>query len=139
MQNKSIDTHRYDDIIDLPRPVSPRHPPMSNADRAAQFAPFAALTGHDAALRESARLTQAPTELTEERKEELDRLLHTLLAFPCPPLVTITHFLPDNKKAGGAYIRTTSRITRLDTATNTLVLCDDQHIPLAAVYDIQVD
>lgn len=133
------DNHRYDDIIDLPRPVSPRHPPMSNADRAGQFAPFAALTGHDGAIRESARLTQPPTELTEERKEELDRLLRTLLAFPCPPRVTITHFVPDSKKAGGAYVRTTGRIIKFDAPSASLMLSDEQHIPLAAVYDIQLD
>lgn len=139
MKEPMADIRRYDDIIHLPRPVSLRHPPMPNADRAAQFAPFAALTGHDAAIRESARLTQPPTELTEERKEELDRLLRTLLAFPCPPQVTITHFVPDDKKAGGTYVSTTGRIMRLDTAAAALVLCDDQHIPLAAVYDIQLD
>ena len=139
MKEPMADTHRYDDIIHLPRPISPRHSPMSNADRAAQFAPFAALTGHDGAIREAARLTQPPVELTEERKEELDRLLRTLLAFPCPPRVTITHFVPDSKKAGGAYVRTTGRIIKFDTPSARLVLSDEQQIPLAAVCDIQID
>ncbi len=132
------DTHRYDDIIGLPHPMSTRHPPMSNADRAAQFAPFAALTGHDAAIRESARLTQMPTELTEERKAELDGILRDLLAYPCPPQVTITHFVPDSKKAGGAYVRTTGRIMKLDHTAAALILFDGEHIPLSAVYDVEL-
>lgn len=128
---------RYDDIIDLPHPHSSRHPPMSHADRAAQFAPFAALTGHEAAVREAGRLTQAPAELTEERKEELDRLLHTLLAFSTPPRVTVTHFVPDTKKSGGAYVSTTGQIIKIDRAHNCLILSNAQRIPLSAVRDIQ--
>lgn len=137
MQDKDSPA-RYRDIIDLPRPISPRHPPIPNGDRAAQFAPFAALTGHESAIREAGRVTQPPAELTEERKEELDRTLRTLLSFPTPPLVTITHFVPDAKKAGGAYVSTTGHIVTLDGTGVCLILSDTRRIPLDAVRDIQL-
>lgn len=128
----------YEDIIHLPHPVSHRHPPMSHLDRAAQFAPFAALSGHDRALEEAARITQPPVELTEERKQELDRLLRTALAFPSPPRVTVVHFVPDKKKTGGTYQSTTGHLIRLDAAGRALVLSQDRRIPLDAICDMKL-
>ena len=88
--------HRYDDIIDLPHPTSAKHPRMSTENRAAQFSPFAALTGYDAAVSEAARLTESRTELDEQGKALLDgrlRLLRELISDE--PEVNITYFVPD--------------------------------------------
>ena len=90
----------YDDIIDLPHPTSVRHPRMPMADRAAQFSPFAALVGHGAAIRETARLTDRKIELTEEEKAVLDDKLCLLL--DTGGEAVFTYFLPDEKKDGGA-------------------------------------
>ena len=94
----------YSDMLDLPRPVSKKHPPMSVEKRAAQFMPFAALTGYDAAIVETARLTDTKRELSEEQKEVISKQLHVLKSeLKTDPTVTITYFVPDNRKAGGAY------------------------------------
>ena len=103
------DCHDYDDIISLPHHVSAKHPQMPLIDRAAQFSPFAALTGLGAALDETARLTDARIELSEERKEEINLALRRLqeqTASGEAPEVEITWFCTDDKKSGGAYITT---------------------------------
>lgn len=110
---------RCEDIIYLPHHVSERHARMSMMDRAAQFSPFAALTGYDAAIKEAARLTDAKIELDESEKEILDLKLRE--ATECGKPVRITHFLPDERKAGGAYVCTTGRVKKLDTATGSIV------------------
>ncbi|MEG2421569.1 MAG: hypothetical protein RSB55_08455, partial [Oscillospiraceae bacterium] len=93
----------YDDMLHLPHHVSEKHPSMPMLDRAAQFSPFAALTGYDAAVKETARLTDRRVELDEGEKEAIDQRL-TLVQerLPDPTEVTITYFVPDKKKAGGA-------------------------------------
>ena len=91
----------YDDIIHLPHHVSQNHPQMSMHDRAAQFAPFAALTGYEAAVRETARLTAEKRELDAQEAEELNRRLTELAArLPDHPEVTVEYFVPDDRKAG---------------------------------------
>lgn len=103
----------YDDIIHLPHPVSPRHPQMPLADRAAQFSPFAALTGHDAAIRETARLTDSPVELEESGKEQLDRqLLLVQENLAQKPEIEVTYFQPDEKKSGGVYVTVCGRVKK---------------------------
>ena len=92
----------YDDIINLPHPVSAKHPRMPMMDRAAQFSPFAALVGHGAAIEETARLTNRRVELTEEEKALLDDKLRLLLETGREG--AITYFLPDGRKDGGAYV-----------------------------------
>ena len=128
----------YEDILSLPHPTFSRHTPMSNADRAAQFAPFAALTGHGEAICEAARLTQQPTEPSEDRLEELDRAMRAILSLTPPPLVSVTHFVPDAKKAGGAYTSTTGHIIKLNRSSGYLLLREGHRIPLAAISDIQL-
>ena len=91
--------HPYDDIIDLPHHVSERHPQMSMYNRAAQFAPFAALTGHNAAITEAARLTEAEQELSESDAE----VLAYLQSLDEKPTISVTYFVPDDKKEGGSY------------------------------------
>ena len=104
-QNKE---KNYEDIINLPHHVSPIHPPMPLSDRAAQFAPFAALTGYGEVIKETARQTDRKPELTEEEKQELDYKLQMAVSLPGEkPAVTITYFVPDKKKAGGYRQRNT--------------------------------
>lgn len=128
----------YEDIIDLPHHQSARHPQMPLQNRAAQFAPFAALTGHDEAIRETARLTDRRVELDEYEKQELDRKLRLVLQQPCAQEVTITWFVPDAKKEGGAYAQTTGAVKKLDRAENALVLTDGRRIPVEDIFDVQL-
>ena len=103
MENQ--DSHRYDDIINLPNPTSKKHPRMSLYDRAAQFSPFAALTGHEAAIKETARQTDEKLMLSDEVIAELNEKLNLIAeTIGTQQRVRITYFVPDNKKAGGAYI-----------------------------------
>lgn len=95
--------HPYDDIFNLPHHVSERHPQMSMYNRAAQFAPFAALTGHDSAITEAARLTEAEEELSESDAEVLNRKLAYLQSLDEKPTISVTYFVPDDKKEGGSY------------------------------------
>ena len=97
----------YDDIINLPHPVSKNHPQMPLRDRAAQFAPFAALTGHDAAIKETARLTDERLELSEEVIAQLNEKINIIRNnIGIEQKVSITYFIPDAKKAGGSYVNT---------------------------------
>lgn len=107
------DEHKYDDIINLPRHVSSRHPHMPLLDRAAQFSPFAALTGHDAAIKETARLTDTQIELDEDSKEMLNERLLLLRAYMAEkPEVTVTYFKPDERKRGGSYVTVTGTVKK---------------------------
>lgn len=113
----------YDDMLRLPHHSSATRPRMSRHDRAAQFAPFAALTGHDAAIQETARRTDACPELDETAKIDLDRKLRFLLKQPDPE-VTLTYFQPDHTKDGGACLEITGHLKKLDPYTHTLLLAD---------------
>ncbi len=125
---------RYDDIIDLPHPVSQRHPQMPLADRAAQFSPFAALTGLDAALQETARLTDQRITLDEYEQAELDKALQTLReAAPQHPAVQITYFQPDARKAGGQYVTSVGHVKRIAEYEQQLILTEGTSIPLAEI------
>lgn len=113
----------YDDIIHLPHHRSQTHPPMPLQDRAAQFAPFAALTGYGAALHETARLTEQRAELTESEKAALDRRLQLLSdRLADRPEITVTYFRPDERKEGGAYVTVTDTAKKIDAYERVLVL-----------------
>ncbi|HIU43705.1 MAG TPA: hypothetical protein IAB67_05335 [Candidatus Ventrousia excrementavium] len=130
----------YDDIIHLSHPTSKNRPRMSIHDRAAQFSPFAALSGHAAAIAETARLTDRKLELDEDTKAELDRGQAILLEHISErPEITVTWFRPDERKEGGAYITTTGRLKKLDEAERILILTDDTRIPLEAVVSLESD
>ena len=128
----------YDDILYRSRPVSQKHPPMSRADRAAQFSPFAALTGYEAAVKETARLSQGKIELSDEEKESIDRVLQALYAnLQDQPPVIVTYFLPDQKKAGGAYVTVTGALKRIDLLERRLIFTDGTLIPIDAISQLQ--
>lgn len=130
----------YEDIIHLPHPTSKNHPRMSIHDRAAQFSPFAALTGHAAAIAETARLTDRKMELDEDTRAELDRRQAILLEhIDQQPEVTVTWFRPDEKKDGGAYVTTTGRLKKIDQVERILVLTDGTRIPLEDVAGVESD
>ena len=125
---------RYDDIIDLPHPVSQHHPQMPLADRAAQFSPFAALTGLDAALQETARLTDQRITLDEYEQAELDKTLQALReAAPQHPAVQITYFQPDARTAGGQYVTSVGHVKRIAEYEQQLILTEGTSIPLAEI------
>ena len=133
-------TRKYDDILHLPHPTSKKHPRMPISDRAAIFSPFAALTGHAAAIQETARLTDQKLELDEDTKAELDRRQAILLEHIAEqPEVTITWFCPDEKKSGGAYVVTVGRLKRVDETAGTLRLADGMTIALDEIVDLQSD
>ncbi len=127
----------YDDIINLPHHVSRWHKPMPQEERAAQFAPFAALTGYDAAIQEAARLTFSQLSLDVDASELLDRKLAILREHIARrPQVTITYFSPDDKKAGGQYRSVTGQLKKIDDYAHSLTLGRNLVIPMQHVLDI---
>lgn len=129
---------KYDDIIHLPHHESAKHPRMPAADRAAQFLPFAALTGHEAAVRETARLTDSRVELDEIRKEELDVHLQLLMEqLAQKPQVSITYFVPDTRKDGGAYFTITGTIRKVDAIRHQIIMETGDMIPIKDICEIR--
>ena len=129
---KLTETHKYDDVIALPHPVFDHRARMTNYDRAAQFSPFAALTGYDAVLAESARLTEEPTELEEGALAELNEALWRIREkLPECPEITATWFVRDARKAGGCYITAVGRAKKICDHSRLLFLTDGRVIPLA--------
>ncbi|MCI8585631.1 MAG: YolD-like family protein [Lachnospiraceae bacterium] len=131
-------THKYDDIIHLPHPVSRKHPRMSAWNRAAQFSPFAALTGHSDAIQETERLTDEWIELEEDQKTRLNEQLQILREhLPSQPQVEITFFKPDEKKSGGAYVTVQGRVKRLDEYRRRILFTDGTAVALWQISSIQ--
>ena len=123
-------SHEYDDIINLPHHVSADRPHMPMIDRAAQFAPFAALTGYDAAIVETARLTDTKRELSEEQKEMISKqLLELQSRLKTDPMVTVTYFVPDSRKAGGAYRSIAGAAKKIDEYLGILEMSNGITIP----------
>ena len=134
------DDHKYDDIIHLPHHTSKTHPRMSMIERAAQFSPFAALTGYDSVIKEVGRFTEQKVELGESEIEELERALNQLtMLVEKQPKVAITYFQPDSKKEGGAYIKATGCLKQIDEYNRTLILADGMRIPIGDITDIEFD
>ena len=130
--------NRYDEIMGLPHHVSKTHPQMPMSDRAAQFAPFAALTGYDSAIKETGRLTGERIELDEEALTALDRKYQLLMdTLDDAPEVTIIYFQPDERKAGGQYVSATGTVKKVDTFGRRILLQDGTRIPLDSVYDLR--
>lgn len=132
------DIHRYDDIINLPHHVSTRHPHMSLYDRAAQFSPFSALTGHEAAIKETARLTDEKLELDEDVKEKLNEKLRIIKDnLGKETSVTISYFVPDERKTGGAYLSCTGTVRRIDVYRHVIIMTDQTVIPIDQIYEME--
>lgn len=130
--------HQYDDIINLPHHVSTTRPRMSMTDRAAQFSPFAALTGYDAAIKETGRLTDRRIELSEDSRSALDRKQQILLDnLSDHPEVSVTYFVPDERKAGGAYITVTGKVKKIDNYLCLLILSDGTTILLEDIIALE--
>ena len=141
-------TDKYDDIIHLQRPVSRKHPPMPLYDRAAQFAPFAALTGHGEAVKETARITGTRLELDEYEEEILRRRLQYLIgcveawnAAGRPveerPAVAITYFVPDLLKEGGEYVTVSGPVEKIDQYLRQIVLADGADVPVDEIIRVE--
>lgn len=131
---------KYDDIINLPHHVSQTRPQMSMIDRAAQFSPFAALTGYDAAIKETGRLTDTKLEIGDEERDVLDRKQQYLQKIVADrPEITITYFVPDEKKPGGSYTSLTGNLKRIDYYERLFVLTDGTKIQLDEIVDIESD
>ena len=129
---------KYDDIISLPHPVSKTHPPMPRAERAAQFSSFAALTGYEEIVAESARLTEARAELDRDALEALDGALRALAAeIETRPEAELRYFVPDEKKAGGRYETLRGRVKKIDEQASLLLLEDGKKIPLGDIASIE--
>ena len=126
-----MNSHKYDDIIGLPHPVSAKHPQMAREDRAAQFSPFAALTGYDDAISETQRLTETKRELDEEVKERLNEKIAE------HPVVKITYFKEDGKKDGGAYLTITGVVRKVKEFEKILQMEDGTEIPVADISGIE--
>lgn len=129
---------KYEDIIDLPHYVSSKRKRMSAADRAAQFGSFAALTGHGAAISETARLTSQKAELDECEKSLINEKLTILLNIQeIHPCVSIFRFVPDDKKEGGAYITAEGEIEKIDCEGGKVYFTDGTAVPVDDIRDIQ--
>lgn len=130
---------KYDDIIDLPHPTSQNHPRMSLYDRAAQFSPFAALTGYSAAIAETGRLTDRRVELDEYEMARVDAELQRLQELlPGGPTASITYFVPDERKNGGSYQTVTGEVKRIDAVTGVIQMTDRREIPIEDVFSIKI-
>ena len=124
-------TGKYDAILHLPHHVSKKHPPMPMSDRAAQFAPFAALTGYDAAIRENARLTQERIDPAEAELAALDRRFRLLQEhLEEQPEVRLTRFRPDERKSGGVYETVSGIVKQIDLIARRIRLLDGTDIPM---------
>lgn len=127
----------YEDIINLPHHVSSKRPQMSMRDRAAQFSPFAALTGYDDAIQETGRLTEEKIELDEEAKDFLDRKQQYLLEhIQEAPALTVTYFVPDERKSGGKYRTKSGHLRKIDEIERFMQFSDGTKIPLNYVIEI---
>lgn len=128
----------YEDIINLPHPISTRHARMSMIDRAAQFSPFAALVGYEAVIRETARLTEEETELDESRKEILNRRLCALAENPeAAGSVSFYVYSPDSSKSGGSYAWISGQIRKIDLYRRTVLLGNGQEFWIKDIRDIE--
>lgn len=128
----------YEDIIHLPHHVSKTRPPMSMADRAAQFSPFAALTGYEDAIRETGRLTDERLEAGEERLAVLNTQFQILMDHLVDhPEINVTYFVPDDRKAGGSYLTARGRVRKVNEFERLLILADGSRIPMDDVVEME--
>ena len=133
-----MENGKYDDMINLPNPTPTCRPRMSAIDRAAQFSPFAALTGYEAVVEEAARLTDFRLELSEDIKVILNLKMQMIVEnIHSEPFVTVTYFVPDKRKSGGAYVDASGVVERIDEYERCIILKDETKIPIDQVRDIE--
>lgn len=131
---------QYDDIINLPHHISKKHPQMSLYARSAQFAPFAALTGYEEAVKETARETNERIDIEDELKSILDGKLQIILEqIKNYPEISITYFIADTKKDGGEYVTVTGLVKKVDLYNQYIYLVDNTEIPVNEIIDISGD
>lgn len=131
--------NEYDDIINLPHHQSKKYKHMSNYQRAAQFAPFAALNGYDAAIKETARLTDMKLEISDDRADFLNQQMHRIIERAAEkPTVEITYFVPDNLKSGGEYITITANVREIDDVNRVVVFTDGMMIAIDDIWNITI-
>ena len=130
-------TNRYDDIIHFQHPTSSKHPRMAALGRAAQFSPFAALTGYEGTIRETARLTDSKADLDENKVVVLDMKLRFLADHlsECPE-VSITYFQADGKKEGGTYKKVTGTVKKIDAFKKAVIMTDTTAIQITDIFEI---
>lgn len=129
----------YDDIINLPHYEPKNHPRMSMMNRAAQFAPFSAVAGHEAAIRETGRTTDDWMDIADSGNEELNRKMELLLSrLSEHPMVTIEYFLPDQHKTGGSYHTVSGNVRRIDEHERIIELMDRKRIPIDFIKDLTI-
>lgn len=137
MMKKRVFDDNYNDIIELPHHTSPVRDRMSMINRAAQFSPFAALTGYDEAVKETARVTKEKIELDENAKAMLDEKLQTIAEHLGEHLeVTILYFQPDMKKTGGEYVKITGTVKKIDQFERNIRMMDGTKISIDEIYEI---
>lgn len=130
----------YEDMLELPHPVSKMHPQMPRRDRAAQFAPFAALTGYEEAVREAARITEEKMILDEDSKVQLDWKLRCLQEkVKEQPIITVTYFMKDERKKGGKYVTVIGVLKKIDSYTHQFVLENGEEIPVEDVVSLDIE
>lgn len=130
---------KYDDILNLPHHVSNTRPHISMHDRAAQFSPFAALTGYDDTVKETARLTDEKLELTADRINELNQKIAFLNEHAEErPEITVEYFIPDEKKSGGKYVTLSGKFRRIDEYNQNMVFVSGEEIPLNDIFEIEL-
>ena len=138
MKKEAAGMQLYQDMLYLPHPVSQKHAAMPRRDRAAQFSPFAALTGYDAAVKETGRLTDEKIELDEESLTALNVRYQMLTdALEKRPEVRITYFEPDERKAGGAYVTTVGAVRKIDDFEQTIIMQGGTRIPMEDVLSLE--
>ena len=137
MQSNNEKDSRYPDIIDLPHHTSNKHPRMSAIARAAQFSPFAALTDYDAEIKETARLTDEKVELDEDSVNDINAKLHYIKDnIDENPEITVEYFVPDEKKAGGAYLTLNDRVRIIDEYEREVVFISGKRVIIDDIYKI---
>ena len=130
----------YEDLVDLPHPVSKIHPPMARMDRAAQFNPFAALTGYEEEIEEAARLTEEKIVLGEDEKRFLDKQLQYLFTqIQRQPLIEVIYFVKDEKKVGGTYMTKKGRLKKIDSYQKHIIFTDGTRIAFADLRQLDSD
>ena len=130
---------KYEEIINLPHHVSKTRPQMPMSDRAAQFAPFAALTGYDSAIKETGRLTDERIELDEDALTALNIKYQFLMdTLDEEPEIKITYFMPDERKAGGEYVSVIGVVKKVDDFERLITMQDGTRIPMDDVYDMSI-